>query len=158
MIYKSYIHIKQLWTSTQHVRRRFHTNWPKLEVETECVPTINQDVIYSPSQSSLNLNHPDFCTCYCFMLFILFYIFVIFLCCAYNHSFRFCARFLKICEGQNRRHFRDISPLNFPGSTSWQADLPLLVKCALNDKYLIKIATIRIHPFDNYVTTTLFST
>jgi hypothetical protein len=59
------------------------------------LPTINQDVIYNPSQFSPNLNHPDFCTCflycYCFML------------CLQPFFLGFVqARFLKICEGQNR--------------------------------------------------------
>jgi hypothetical protein len=86
--------LKQLWISTQHVRRRFHI---QIDLNLKkCPPTINQDVIYNPSQSSPNLNHPDFCTCFLYLL--LFYIVLT------TILFRFCARFRKICEGQNRWH------------------------------------------------------
>jgi hypothetical protein len=75
--------LKQLWISTQHVRRRFHI---QIDLNLKkCPPTINQDVIYNPSQSSPNLNHPDFCTCFLYLL--LFYIVLT------TILFRFCMCF-----------------------------------------------------------------
>jgi hypothetical protein len=69
----------------------------------KCLPTINQDVIYNSSQSSPNLDHPDICTCFLYLL--LFYLVLT------TILFRFCARFLKIFEGQNRKNSRDTAPL-----------------------------------------------
>jgi hypothetical protein len=54
----------------------------------KCLPAINQDAIYNPSQSWRNRAHPDFCTCFLCLLWLYFVLTLI--------LFQFWAKFARV--------------------------------------------------------------